>query len=190
MRAAGDDLSRYLSTVSLRILNGPISSNLASDPRDDDAGAAIRHVSWKTPCLSSSGLRKSPMRKIIERFVTLPFAGKLGARCHLSYLDGELEASLFFSYDGQEVPSIASKLTYDHIKTFVTEQGILARNLVEERQIVDELFQDFVFNPQTATYHAKTEKKIVEFMTGVIPAQPAPGPVRMSAKSARPIHLR
>lgn len=105
----------------------------------------------------------------IERFVTLPFTGKLGARCHLSYLDGELEASLFFAYDGQEVPSLASKLTYEHIVTFVTEQGILARNLVEERQIIEELFQDFVYNLQTSTYHAKTEKKIVEFMTGVIP---------------------
>lgn len=107
--------------------------------------------------------------EIIERFVTLPFAGKLGASCRLTYLDGELDADLSFSYDGQEVPSIASKLTYDHIKTFATEQGILARNLVEERQIVEELFQDFVFNPQTSAYVAKTEKKIVEFMTGVIP---------------------
>src|SRR5207244_1432614 len=71
--------------------------------------------------------------EIIERFVTLPFAGKLGARCELTYLDGELDAALFFSYDGQEVSSLASKLTYDNIKTFVTEQGILARNLVEER---------------------------------------------------------
>ncbi len=106
---------------------------------------------------------------IIERFVTLPFVGKLGARCQLTYLDGELDAVLFFSYDGQEVPSLSSKLTYDHIKTFATEQGILARNLVEERQIVEELFQDFVFNPQTSAYSAKTEKKIVEFMTGVIP---------------------
>ncbi len=107
--------------------------------------------------------------EIIEKFVTLPFAGKLGARCQLSYLDGELEASLSFSYDGQEVPSVSSKLNYDIIKSFVTEQGILARNLVEERQIVDDLFQDFLFNPQTGAYLAKTEKKIVEFMTGVIP---------------------
>ncbi|HSX26306.1 MAG TPA: DEAD/DEAH box helicase [Chlamydiales bacterium] len=107
--------------------------------------------------------------EIIEKFVTLPFAGKLGARCHLSYLDGELEAALFFSYDGQEVSSVAGKLTYDNIKTFVTPQGILARNLVEERQIVEDLFQDFIFNPQVGTYLAKTEKKIVEFMTGVIP---------------------
>ena len=107
--------------------------------------------------------------EVIDRFVTFPFVGKLGARCNLSYLDGELEASLFFSYDGQEVPAIAEKLTYEEIQTFVTEQGVLARNLVEERQIIDELFQDFVFQPQTSTYHAKTEKKIVEFMTGVIP---------------------
>lgn len=108
-------------------------------------------------------------KEIIEKFVTLPFAGKLGARCELTYLDGELDAALHFSYDGQEVPSLSSKLTYDHIKTFATEQGILARNLVEERQIVEELFQDFVFNPQSGAYVAKTEKKIVEFMTGVIP---------------------
>ena len=105
----------------------------------------------------------------IERFVTLPFTGSLGARCHLSYLDGELEATLFFSYEGQEVPACFSKLTFDEIKTFVTSKGVLARNLVEERQLVDELFQDFVYNPQAGSFIAKTEKKIVEFMTGTIP---------------------
>ncbi len=107
--------------------------------------------------------------EIIDRFVTFPFAGKLEARCQLSYLDGELEASLFFSYDGQEVPACFEKLSFEEIKSFIQPQGILARNLVEERQIADELFQDFVFDAQTSTYHAKTEKKIVEFMTGVIP---------------------
>lgn len=107
--------------------------------------------------------------EIIEKFVTLPFTSKLGARCELTYLDGELDAALSFSYETREIPSLAAKLSYDHIKTFVMEEGILARNLVEERQIIEELFQDFVFNPQTSTYTAKTEKKIVEFMTGVIP---------------------
>lgn len=107
--------------------------------------------------------------EILDRFVTLPFVGKLGATCQLSYLDGELEASVTFNYEGLEVPAIASKLNYDNIKTFVSEQGVLARNLVEERQILEDLFQDFVFNPQTGSYLAKTEKKIVEFMTGTIP---------------------
>ncbi len=106
---------------------------------------------------------------ILEKFVTLPFAGTVGARCHLNYLDGELDAALYFSYDGQEIPASVSKLGYDHIQTFVTEAGILARNLVEERQMIDELFQDFVFNPQSGLFVAKSEKKIVEFMTGVIP---------------------
>ena len=105
----------------------------------------------------------------LNRFVTLPFAGRLGARCHLSYLDGELEAALFFSYDGQEIPATSSKLNYEEIKTFVAADGISARNLVEERQIIEELFQDFVFNPSSGIYVAKTEKKIVEFMTGTIP---------------------
>ena len=105
----------------------------------------------------------------LDQFVTLPFTGKMGARCHLSYLDGELEAALLFQYEGQEIPATFSKLSFEHIKTFATEQGILARNLVEERQIIEDLFQDFVFNPQSAVYVAKTEKKIVEFMTGTIP---------------------
>lgn len=107
--------------------------------------------------------------EVIDRFVTLPFAGKLGARCHLSYLDGELEAQMFFSYDGQEVPAIASKSSYEQIKSFVSIDGVLARNLVEERKILDELFQDFVYHSPTGTFQAKTEKKIVEFMTGTIP---------------------
>ncbi|MDE3046103.1 MAG: SNF2 helicase associated domain-containing protein [Verrucomicrobiota bacterium] len=107
--------------------------------------------------------------EILNKFVTLPFTGKLGARCQLSYLDGELEATLFFSYEGHEVSAIASKLSFEDMRTFVSPQGVLARNLVEERQIIEDLFQDFVFNPQMGIYVAKTEKKIVEFMTGTIP---------------------
>lgn len=107
--------------------------------------------------------------EILDQFVTLPFAGKLGARCALSYLDGELEASLFFKYDGQEIPAALSKIGVEEIRTFVSSEGVLARNLVEERAIIDDLFQDFIFTPQTGTYIAKSDKKIVEFMTAVIP---------------------
>ncbi len=110
---------------------------------------------------------------VIERFVTLPFAGTLGARCQLSYLDGELEAALFFSYHGKEIPATEEKIGYEEIKTFILDDGIIARNLVEEKLIIEELFQDFVFNPQSSTYLAKTEKKIVEFMTGTIPRNQA-----------------
>ncbi|MGD2170154.1 MAG: DEAD/DEAH box helicase [Chlamydiota bacterium] len=106
---------------------------------------------------------------VLDRFVTLPYAGDLEARCELSYLDGELEATLYFNYDGQEVPAIASKLGYKDIESFVSEEGILARNLIEEKQIIENLFQDFVFNPTQGNFVAKTEKKIVEFMTEIIP---------------------
>ena len=75
--------------------------------------------------------------EIIDRFVTLPFTGKLGARCLLSYLDGELEAALYFSYGGQEIPAASSRLSYEEIQTFVSLEGVLARNLVEERQIIE-----------------------------------------------------
>jgi SNF2 family DNA or RNA helicase len=105
----------------------------------------------------------------IEDFVTMPFVGNVEAVCDISYLDGELDAGLHFIYDGHKIPSAAAKLTYEEILSFVTETGILARNLVEERQIVEDLFQDFIFNAEASVYVSKSEKKIVEFMTDIIP---------------------
>ncbi|WP_068467207.1 DEAD/DEAH box helicase [Candidatus Protochlamydia phocaeensis] len=109
-------------------------------------------------------------KEIIERFVTLPFVERVGAECDIHYLNGELEASLCFVYGNVKVPAAASQLTVDHISTFVTPDGILARNLTEEQKIIDQLFQDFVYDPAQGLYSAKNEKKIVEFMTEVIPA--------------------
>ncbi len=108
-------------------------------------------------------------QEVIEKFVTLPFAKKLDVRCELSYLDGELEATVKFFYDGHEIPAGLQQLEYKDILSFVSENGVLARNLVEERKLIEELFQDFVCNPVTGSYVAKTEKKIVEFMTETVP---------------------
>jgi len=108
-------------------------------------------------------------REAIERFVTLPFVGKLGAECNINYLNGELEAVLHFVYDNFKVPASSSQLNAEHIHPFVTPQGILARNLTEEQKIISDLFQDFSFDPNQGAFIAKTDKKIVEFMTEVIP---------------------
>ncbi len=108
-------------------------------------------------------------QEAIEDFVTLPFVGNVEAVCEISYLDGELDASLHFIYDKHKIPSTASKLTFEDVRSFTTKEGILARNLVEERQILEDLFQDFIFNPESGVYVSKSEKKIVEFMTDVIP---------------------
>jgi SNF2 family DNA or RNA helicase len=105
----------------------------------------------------------------IEDFVTLPFVGPIQATCDIVYLDGELEASLFFHYEDQKIPAAPSNLTYEDAVSFVTKQGILARNLVEERKIIEDLFQDFMYDVQQGIYIAKSEKKIVEFMTDIIP---------------------
>lgn len=106
---------------------------------------------------------------ILENFVTLPYTGKFKIRCELSYLEGELEASIFFSYDGNEVPAAAGQLTYEDLIKFITNEGVLGRNLTEEQEILEDLFQDFIYNPQQGTFTAKSEKKIVEFMTEIIP---------------------
>lgn len=108
-------------------------------------------------------------REIIEKFVTLPFVNQLGAECDIHFLDGELEASLNFVYDKIKVPAAASKLSIDHVLPFVTGEGVLARNLTDEQKIIEDLFQDFLYDPAQGIYKAKNDKKIVEFMTEVIP---------------------
>ena len=108
-------------------------------------------------------------RDIIDRFVTLPFVGKLGAICDISYLNGELEAALHFVYEDIVVPAAPSQIVADHMLPFVTNEGILARNLTEEQRIIRDLFQDFFYDPVNGVYIAKTDKKIIEFMTDTIP---------------------
>lgn len=108
-------------------------------------------------------------REVIERFVTLPFVNEVGAECDINYLEGEFEATLHFVYDKIKVPLAAASLDVKQVLAFTTSKGILARNLTEEQKIVDELFQDFIFEHSTGVFKAKTDKKIVEFMTEVIP---------------------
>jgi SNF2 family DNA or RNA helicase len=105
----------------------------------------------------------------INKFNTIPFVGVLRGICDISYLDGELEAFMKFIYDNKEVPAALEKLNKDHLQIFTQDNGILERNLVEERKIVEDLFQDFLFQPETGVFVARTEKKIVEFMTESIP---------------------
>lgn len=108
-------------------------------------------------------------RDIIDRFATLPFVENVGAECDIHYLNGELEATLYFVYGNVKIPAAPSQIQVDHILTFTTQDGILARNLTEEQQIIDLLFQDFVYDAESGLYSAKNEKKIVEFMTEIIP---------------------
>ncbi len=107
--------------------------------------------------------------ELIENFVTVPFVQEVKATCDIVYLDGELEASLFFHYEDQKIPVASSKLTFEDVTSFVSKEGILARNLVEERKIIEGLFQDFQYNAEQGMYIAKSDKKIVEFMTDTIP---------------------
>lgn len=108
-------------------------------------------------------------QQVIEAFVTLPFVGELKASCDLSFLGSQLEATLFFHYEDRKIPAAASQLAYEDVASFVSKEGVLARHLVEERELIEELFQDFTYNPQTGVFTTKSEKKIVEFMTDIIP---------------------
>ncbi len=109
------------------------------------------------------------MGGVVEHFTTLPFVGSIEAICDLTFLNGELDADLSFRYDTHTIPASLKKLGFDDIESFVTEEGIVARNLVEEQKIIEDLFQDFIFDLDQQVWVAKTEKKIIEFMTDVIP---------------------
>lgn len=106
---------------------------------------------------------------MINRFVTLPFTKQVMGRCEISYLNGELEAKLYFIYENVEIPAAFNQLEYAHVALFSDQKGILARNLVEERELIEEIFADFIFDEKEGVYRIKSEKKIVEFMTEVIP---------------------
>lgn len=108
-------------------------------------------------------------KQCINKFNTIPFVGPLKGICDISYLDGELEAQVRFIYDKFEIPAIPEFLNHSHLELFIQDKGILARNLVEERKILEDLFQDFTFQAETGSFIAKSEKKIVEFMTEIIP---------------------
>jgi SNF2 family DNA or RNA helicase len=106
---------------------------------------------------------------MIDRFVTLPFVEELRGRCEINYLNGELEAKLYFLYGKNEIPASFGQLNYEMISKFVGKEGTLARNLVEERRLTNAIFEDFLFCEKEGWFRVKSEKKIVEFMTEVIP---------------------
>ncbi len=106
---------------------------------------------------------------LINRFVTLPYVGEVKGRCVIHYLDGELDAEFFFLYDQIEVCASHSALKYEDISRFVDEEGVLARDLAYERYLLNELFEDFNYDEKEGVFCVKSEKKIVEFMTEVIP---------------------
>ncbi|MFV0339783.1 MAG: SNF2-related protein, partial [Parachlamydiaceae bacterium] len=108
-------------------------------------------------------------KELTERFATIPFTGTLEAECEIGYLEGEFEAKIHFLYEGIRVPLATNYQEADQVASFVTEKGILARNLTEEKKMVEDLFQDFIFDQSTGIFKAKTDKKIVEFMTETIP---------------------
>jgi len=108
-------------------------------------------------------------KDIFNQFTTLPYVHALKGTCNISYLDGELEAVLEFIYNDIPIPASPDALTIDHLELFQKDSGLLARNLFEEKQIIDNLFLDFVYEKDQGAFVAKSEKKIVEFMTERLP---------------------
>lgn len=106
---------------------------------------------------------------VLDQIATLPQTQSVAGRCELNYAESTLEATLHFMYANTAIPEASQMLDMDQMKSFVTKQGIVARNLVEENRLVRDLFQGFVKDEKTGSYATTNEKKIVEFMTEVVP---------------------
>lgn len=118
---------------------------------------ALRKIAQVMPCAT------------LARCLTIPSTASLEATCALSYIDGELEAQVHFLYEGEAIPSELCLLKVDQLRHFCTPQGILARPLTEERALLDDLFQDFHYQADQGVYVAKSDRRIVEFMTEIVP---------------------
>ncbi|CAM0116958.1 SNF2-related protein [Rhabdochlamydiaceae symbiont of Dictyostelium giganteum] len=119
------------------------------------------------PQLSHFGLIEND--DTLNEVITIPYSTPLRALCDIVYLDGELEARLYFMYEGNKIPATSSLLSFAETTSFITPRGIIARNLVDERKLTEDLFQDFLFKQDEGLFVTKSEKKIVEFMTDIIP---------------------
>ena len=108
-------------------------------------------------------------QEVLEEVATLPQTGNLSGRCELHYAESTLEANLYFQYGNACFPEATQSVDLDQLKSFVTKQGILARNLVEENALIRDLFQGFIKDEKSGSYATTNEKKIVEFMTEVVP---------------------
>ncbi|MCH9611986.1 MAG: RNA polymerase-associated protein RapA [Chlamydiia bacterium] len=108
--------------------------------------------------------------EVVSQIVTLPNDSDLSASCDLSYLNGELEAEVFFDYSDKKIPAANESLSHDQLISFVNPEGVLARDLIGEKKLLCELFDGFVYSPETGVYQAKSDKKIIEFMTEIIPS--------------------
>lgn len=105
----------------------------------------------------------------LEQFVTIPSVEHLRGECDIAYLNGELEARLYFIYDNQRIPAAAVEIHKHHLNVFCSSKGVLARHLTEEQRICENLFADFVHDPAEGVYFTKSEKALVSFMTEKIP---------------------
>ncbi len=122
MRQAGNALQECLLSISRKYHAGPFAQ-FAPDPRHDDPRAAFWNVCGKCAARSLPVMPKWPIKKRSRISSRLPFVGNVEAVCDISYLDGELDASLHFIYDGHKIPSTASKLTYEDVHSFVSSAG-------------------------------------------------------------------
>ncbi|PCI77493.1 helicase [Candidatus Aerophobetes bacterium] len=104
-----------------------------------------------------------------KHFATLPMKDVLKARCDLSFLNSELEVKIIFLYKDKQVPFGASEVNMKVVESFITKEGVLARNLSEEQKMIDALFVDFVYDEAQNLFITKAEKRIIEFMTDVVP---------------------
>jgi superfamily II DNA or RNA helicase len=107
--------------------------------------------------------------EVLDDVATFPLTEGPKTECLLDYANGELEAKLYYRYKGERIPDAQQELSLDHMQSFVTSEGIMARNLVEENSIVRSLFQGFVRDEKSGAYIARNDRKIVEFMTEIIP---------------------
>jgi len=98
----------------------------------------------------------------------LPETSSLHAHCMVEATGHEeIEVTLTFLYGSARIAASPVHLSVEQIESF--DQGKVARDLVQERILMNELFKEGTFDEQKGVYRIKRDQRILHFMTEVVP---------------------
>lgn len=123
-------------------------------------------VEYHLPYLK--GIAEVEGEECLQEIASIPLIKPLEGKCIIQATDEGIEADLSFDYEGVSISALGRQ-DLATIRSFIRPEGILARNLMDEIQITEDLFSEFQQDALSGSYKVKQEKKLVDFMTARLP---------------------
>ena len=136
-------------------------------------------------------MQKIENEKAIEEFCDASLCREMSKRPAISsYLDGELEAMLYFHYDGQKIPASSQHNSIYRTCRFICHPSGFWRAISSKKSDHRRSFPRFYFQCRTRRFYRQVGKENRRVHDRYHSAKSTPGHIQLSAKLARSIHLR